>query len=543
MKVRRQVIPAPDPTPTRLTTPKSFSMESAMVTSGCIASAFNQSGTHIKARLILYLCCIVFVTGTQSIKAQGTWTSEANVPIAVGGAAAGVANGDLYVISGFNASSSLTTANQQYNPLTNTWTSAAPIPTARDYAGTGTIGDMVYVAGGCLANDCRVGTTNLVQAYVAHENNWNTVTPMPTARFGFGSGVIGGQLYVVGGSGSCPPCTPLNTLEAYNPLTNAWTTEAPMPTARMALAAGVLNGQLYAVGGVSGSTNLSTLEAYNPITNIWTTEAPMPVAQANIGAAVVGNTLFVIGGQNGTNLNTVEAYNATTNTWTTEAPIPTGRYGSQPQAINGAIYVAGNGAGNQAISSLQAFTPPGGVSPTNPILPSSCSAITTVICYRFAAAPSGYWFDPATASGYTYQMTGGSLFTEILDFPTGFLQPFEVTAPGCTIPGVFQPGQSVDFVALCGHGVSMFTVTGIDPAFDPADPGAFPIELAFSTATADFNAEPINSSVPEPAALGIVMTGLSGIGLVRRWRRPVRASGRAMTLIAKVIAYTNQPSA
>jgi hypothetical protein len=60
------------------------------------------------------------------------------------------------------------------------------------------------------------------------------------------------------------------------------------------------------------------------------------------------------------------------------------------------------------------------------------------------------WFDPPTASGYTYQMTDGSLFTEIVDLPTGFLKPFDVTAPGCSIPGTFEGGQSVNFVALCG---------------------------------------------------------------------------------------------
>ena len=129
---------------------------------------------------------------------------------------------------------------------------------------------------------------------------------------------------------------------------------------------------------------------------------------------------------------------------------------------------------------------------------------------------SGDWFDPATAFGYTYQMTNGGLFTEILDLPTGFVGPFDVTSPGCSIPGTFEAGQSVNFVALCGQGVSAFTVTGIDPPFDPTDPGAFPIELAFNSPTADFDAEPLGTAVPEPSSVLLLGAGLAGWAALRR---------------------------
>lgn len=140
-------------------------------------------------------------------------------------------------------------------------------------------------------------------------------------------------------------------------------------------------------------------------------------------------------------------------------------------------------------------TPPPGYYWT-PILP----------MYDFPDSPRGNWFDPAGASGYLYEMTGGSLFTS-LDLPTGFDQPFYIATPGCTIPGTFEPGQSADFLALCGRGVSEFAITGIGPSFDPTNSGAFPIELAFNTPTANFIAEPLESS-PEPGA-----TALFGIGL------------------------------
>jgi hypothetical protein len=165
-----------------------------------------------------------------------------------------------------------------------------------------------------------------------------------------------------------------------------------------------------------------------------------------------------------------------------------------------------------------------GSTQTTPILPTGpcplkfLNFLKIIACYGFSSGPSGSWYDPATASGYAYQMTNGSLFTEILDLPTGFLEPFDVTSPGCSIPGTFEGGQSVNFVALCGQGVSAFTITGIDPMFDPTDPAAFPIELAFNTATADFDAGALASTVPEPSSVLLLSSGMAGLGLVRRKR-------------------------
>lgn len=141
-----------------------------------------------------------------------------------------------------------------------------------------------------------------------------------------------------------------------------------------------------------------------------------------------------------------------------------------------------------------------GLAQTSPVPPvGGCLLFRAAICFKFSDVINRAWVDPATAFGYTYQMTSDSLFTEILDLPTGFLEPFTVTSPGCSIPGTFGAGQSVDFAALCGGGVSEFTVTGIDPMFDPTNSGAFPIQLAFNTPTADFVAGALGSAVPEPA--------------------------------------------
>jgi hypothetical protein len=143
-----------------------------------------------------------------------------------------------------------------------------------------------------------------------------------------------------------------------------------------------------------------------------------------------------------------------------------------------------------------------GSTPSLPILPTGSSSPAGCDCvsFDFDNAPSGWWFDPPVAEGYEYRMQAGSdaLFTSVLDFPPGFDGPFTVVADGATL-GVFGPGEPVDFVALLGHGVGSFLVTGIAPGVDPEDPQAFPIKLAFDQPFASFAMTAI-TTVPEPGA-------------------------------------------
>jgi hypothetical protein len=111
----------------------------------------------------------------------------------------------------------------------------------------------------------------------------------------------------------------------------------------------------------------------------------------------------------------------------------------------------------------------------------------------FRAVATGAWVDPPTSEGYRYVMANNSLFTKIVNFPTGFAQPFTVSVGGKVV-GQFKPGDSVDFSKLPGGGVKEFTVTGITPLTDPDDPTAFPLQLAFNTEKADFTMEAIQNT-------------------------------------------------
>jgi hypothetical protein len=143
--------------------------------------------------------------------------------------------------------------------------------------------------------------------------------------------------------------------------------------------------------------------------------------------------------------------------------------------------------------------------------------------FIFEDVPSGQWFDPPMAAGFAYEMTGDSLFTGILDFPTGFDQPFTV-AVGDTVLGQFGPGQSVDFTSFAGGGVSNFQITGLDPGADPESPTAFPLRLMFDTNSADFTMQAI-LEVPEPSSLALCVLGALGLVLRLRIARHRRRHG------------------
>ncbi|MGB5966817.1 MAG: hypothetical protein WBG70_00690 [Spirulinaceae cyanobacterium] len=133
-----------------------------------------------------------------------------------------------------------------------------------------------------------------------------------------------------------------------------------------------------------------------------------------------------------------------------------------------------------------------GSSQDNPVIPQRISRGR----FRFVAVATGLWCDPPMVNAYSYEMTEGSLFTSIGDFPQGIDadNKFTVSVDGKML-GEFTPGQKVDFSDYQevlgnslqdGEGVTKFTISSIDPAVDGDDPVAFPVKLDFNTDTATF---------------------------------------------------------
>ena len=82
-------------------------------------------------------------------------------------------------------------------------------------------------------------------------------------------------------------------------------------------------------------------------------------------------------------------------------------------------------------------------------------------------------------------MTSDFLFAKILNFPIGIDSDDLFHGWQHRLRRIWV-GDTVDFTALLGSGVSSFKMIGIDPLIDGGDPMAFPLQLDFDTVTASF---------------------------------------------------------
>lgn len=187
---------------------------------------------------------------------------------------------------------------------------------------------------------------NVLPAQAAETNSWSTMSPMPTARGGFGIAVVNGKIYTIGGLNGDNQA--LNKVEEYNPLTNEWSSKMSMPTPRTGFATAVYDNKVYAIGGTVGNGYVGNNEVYDPVTNTWTTKASMPTPRADLSANVVNDKMYLIGGKRysgqdpfykETDVN--ERYDPATDTWSTKASLTTAVQGYGSAVVDNKIYVIG----------------------------------------------------------------------------------------------------------------------------------------------------------------------------------------------------------
>jgi N-acetylneuraminic acid mutarotase len=188
---------------------------------------------------------------------------------------------------------------------------------------------------------------NLPQSKAADpQSSWTTMTPMITARGGFGVAVVDGKIYAIGGlTGSD---LPVSVTEEYNPQTNEWTSKTPMPTPRSGFAIVVYQNKIYAIGGSVGYGYVGNNEVYDPVSNTWETRTSMPTPRADLCANLLNDKIYLIGGKkyssttpffNETNIN--EVYDPANDSWSTKTPAPTAVQGCASAVFNGKVFVMG----------------------------------------------------------------------------------------------------------------------------------------------------------------------------------------------------------
>jgi|GEM_PF-1104211 len=160
---------------------------------------------------VVYYAGKIFVIGGHSggSEANQTWeydpgantwsTARANIPVAMGGSATGVAEHFIYLIGHLNGGAG-STLHYRYDISLNTWALMAPAPAVVYEPMGATIGRQVYVVGGPNHAKAPLGSPHTgTYIYNPDNNSWTTGPSTNVSHAYAGGTAIGNRLLMVGG--------------------------------------------------------------------------------------------------------------------------------------------------------------------------------------------------------------------------------------------------------------------------------------------------------------------------------------------------------
>jgi len=276
----------------------------------------------------------------------------------------------LYVVGGFSngSLSSVERASIAPDGSLGPFTTVvdAALTTARQGHASAVVGNFLYILGGFGGS----ALNTVERAIINSDSSLGPFMVVPnvnltTARHGHATAIIGGYLYVVGGTGSSGPLQDVEraTIGADGSLGSF----APVPAARLTSARSghttlAIGNYLYALGGLADNNSLASVEraplaadgsvgAFAPAPDVIFT-----TARHGHSTSVIGNYLYVLGGTGTAPLNSVE--HATLNAGgsldsfevDTGAPLNVGRADHTTAVTGNHLYVIGGflfGVGTQ----------------------------------------------------------------------------------------------------------------------------------------------------------------------------------------------------
>ncbi len=329
---------------------------------------------HIQVLSVMLIIVAMFLSAFNfsSVKAandQSSWNPLTPMPTARGEFGVAVVNGKIYAIGGSSGNLPLD-ANEQYDPVSDTWTVETPMPTARSNFAIAVYDNKIYVIGGTIGN----GFVGNNEVYNPSTNTWETKAAMPTPRTDLSANVVNDKIYLIGGkesSNTDPYFTSSKLNEVYDPANDSWTTKATMPTAAYGYGSAVINGKIYVVGGSTNdagqqsSTFTDFNQVYDPQTDSWTVASNVP-ASTTYGAAAATQDylapaqLYLAGGYVLTDLSSeTQVYNPVNNSWTTGASLSSPRAYLSLAVVNDVLYAIGGFDGQNWLNTIEKYNPIG----------------------------------------------------------------------------------------------------------------------------------------------------------------------------------------
>lgn len=225
-------------------------------------------------------------------------------------------------------------------PACSGWSTKASLQTARSRAASAVVGGKIYVLGGST----NQGITASVEMYDPVNNTWQYRAPLAEPRFAAGFATYSDR-YIISVGGSDGSTGTTNKMLVYDTMGDtSWVGPSTM-TSRLRASATILNDKLYVVGGSYQSTVYDTIEEYDLIAPNPPRTFTMPGPRQSANVVTVGSKIYIMGGMNSGNSTTDTFWefdpNASSDNFTIKDRLPVSLGGRAISHTNGKVYIAG----------------------------------------------------------------------------------------------------------------------------------------------------------------------------------------------------------
>jgi N-acetylneuraminic acid mutarotase len=240
----------------------------------------------------------------------------------------------------------------------NGWMPSVPIPGARYGLTVDVDGDVLFALGG-RTTEGSASAEVWVNGFAAGtlSSSWSVYEPLPAGRFYHASVLVGGRLYVVGGTG-----TGTDVQMAEVGAGGEWQSMPALPAGVERHALVAHGGRLYVLGGAQQATVDTVLVATiatDGTLSSWTPAAPLSERSEGHAALVIQDRLVLLGGRrDGTYLSAVRsasisALDGTLGTWSQLAPLTSPRGWHRALLHDGRVYVLGGLTASGKVSTVE----------------------------------------------------------------------------------------------------------------------------------------------------------------------------------------------
>jgi len=236
------------------------------------------------------------------------------------------------------------------------WTKKADMPIPRMLFGSAVVDGIVYCIGGLKG--LAIASETSMDTYNPLKNTWEPKAKINEARCWFVANELNGKIYIM--CGTPDGVNQMSSVEEYDPKINKWTFKKNIPNGTFAFSSAVLEGKIYVIGGAGNAPGieLNGVYAYDPISDTWQQKTNFPVQTDSASACAYNGKIYHMGGVINSNISSnVYEYEPAKDEWTQKTNMPTPRAGFSISIINGKIYAIGGHSPQGTVSVIDVYDP------------------------------------------------------------------------------------------------------------------------------------------------------------------------------------------